>query len=133
MNMKYFNMIIKIAESLEPVSNQRLAAILVYKNEILAVGHNKFKTHPFAKKFSKHSMAIYLHAEVDCIKNALRNYDLETIKKATLYVARVKRPEDNHKIFVQGMAKPCCGCMSAIAHFGIRKVYYTTEDGYDYL
>lgn len=128
---KIWKILEKVAIATEPVSRQRLAACLVYKNEIIAVGFNKRKTHPIAKRFQKHEDAIYLHAEVDCIKNALRQYDEDVIAKSTMYVLRVKRPDDNHQIFIRGMAKPCCGCHHAIDQFNIKRVFYTTEDGYE--
>lgn len=130
---KYWKLLEKIAIASEPVARTRLAACLVYKNELLAVGYNKNKTHPIAKRFRKTEGAEYLHAEVDCIKNALRVYDPEILTKATLYVLRVKRPDDDHKAFVRGMAKPCCGCAHAIEQFGIKKVYFTTDEGYSEL
>jgi deoxycytidylate deaminase len=130
---KYFDILQKVAEALEPVSRQRIAAMLVYKNDVIAVGYNKMKTHPFQRQFAKHEDAIYLHAEVDCIKNALRNVDLNIIKKSTMYVLRVKRPDDNPKKFVRGLAKPCCGCQRALAQFGIKDVHYTTDAGIEFL
>jgi hypothetical protein len=97
------------------------------------MGFNKKKSHPFQRKFSKHEEAIYLHAEIDAIKNALKNVDAETISKSTLYIMRVKYEDMNAKRFVRGLSKPCEGCSRAIAQFGIKKVYYTTEEGFDYL
>jgi len=130
---KYFKILQKVAEAVEPVSRQRLSACLVYKNEIIGMGFNKRKTHPFQRKFSKHEEAIYLHAEIDAIKNALKNVDAETISKSTLYIMRVKYEDMSAKRFVRGLSKPCEGCSRAIAQFGINKVYYTTEEGFDYL
>jgi deoxycytidylate deaminase len=130
---KYFKILQKVAEAVEPVSRQRLSACLVYKNEIIGMGFNKKKSHPFQRKFSKHEEAIYLHAEIDAIKNALKNVDAETISKSTLYIMRVKYEDMNAKRFVRGLSKPCEGCARAIAQFGIKKVYYTTEEGFDYL
>lgn len=130
---KYFNILEKVAMASEPVFRQRLAALLVYKNEVISIGINKTKSHPFQRKFAKHSDAIYLHAEVDCIKNALRQYDEDIIAKSTLYVLRMKRPENDLKNFMRGLSKPCEGCQRAIAAFGIKNVYYTTDEGFDYL
>lgn len=127
---KIWKILEKVAIATEPVARQRLAACLVYKNEIIAIGYNKRKTHPIAKRFQKHVEAIYLHAEVDAIKNALRQYDEETIAKATMYVLRVKRPDEDHRTFIRGMAKPCCGCQHAIDQFNVKKVLYTTEEGF---
>jgi deoxycytidylate deaminase len=132
---KYFKVLQKVAEAVEPVSRsrQRLSACLVYKNEIIGMGFNKKKSHPFQRKFAKHEEAIYLHAEIDAIKNALKVVDADTISKSTLYIMRVKYEDTNAKKFVRGLSKPCEGCERAIAQFGIKKVYYTTEEGFDYL
>lgn len=130
MKKKFWNILEKVAIAVDPVSRQRLAACLVYKNELISIGTNKFKTHPIAKQFSKHEEAIYLHAEIDCIKNALRVVDVDFLSKCTMYVLRVKHPDHDHKQFVRGMAKPCPGCEMGINTFGIKKVYFTTDDGY---
>lgn len=130
---KIWNVLEKVAIATEPVSRQRLAACLVYKNEIIAIGFNKRKSHPIAKRFQKHEEAIYLHAEVDCIKNALRTYSEEIISKSTMYVLRVKRPDDNHNAFIRGLAKPCPGCQHAIDQFNVKRVFYTCDEGFDEL
>lgn len=117
----------------EPVSRARLAACLVYRNEVLAVGYNKQKTHPFQKRFAKHELAISIHAETDCIMNARKLYSDDVISKATMYVLRIKRPDEGSDQFVRAMAMPCKGCQRALVAFNISKVYYTTEEGFDYL
>jgi tRNA(Arg) A34 adenosine deaminase TadA len=125
-----WNVLEKLALAIEPASRQRMTAMLVYKNEVIALGYNKMKTHPIAKRFQKHEEAIYLHAEIDCIKNALKVVDVDFLAKCTMYVLRVKRPDHDHNAFVRGLAKPCCGCEMALDQFGIKKVYYTTDEGY---
>jgi deoxycytidylate deaminase len=129
----YFRLLDKVAQGLEPVARARVAAFLVYKNEIIAVGYNKSKSHPFQKRFGSNSKAIYLHAEVDCIKNSLRDVDVDFLKKCTMYVLRTKRPDNDHNAFVRALSKPCEGCHRAINTFGIKHVYYTTDDGYNIL
>lgn len=115
-----------MAQDVSPVSRARIVACLVYKNKIIAYGTNELKSHPMAARFSKHPEAIYLHAEVSAIRNALSRYDPKIIAKSTLYVARAKQTSDGD--FVYGMAKPCSGCSSAISFFGIKTVYYTNGD-----
>ena len=132
-NEKRWALLEKVAIAAEPVRRSRLAAMLVYKNDVIAVGYNKKKTHPLAQRFQKHEEAIYLHAEIDCIKNALRIVEPEILQKCTMYVLRMKRPDRNPKTFVRAMSKPCCGCHHAIEQFGIKKVYYTTDEGFDIL
>jgi len=105
----------------------KLAAIIGIKNKIISVGTNKIKTHPFQKTYAKNSEAIFLHAEINAIKNSLNHLDPEDLKKATLYIYRVKRPSGNSKQWVNGMSKPCMGCMGAIVEFGFKRVIYTTD------
>jgi deoxycytidylate deaminase len=123
---KIFDVLFKLAETVEPVGNAKLAAAIVIKNEIISFGINKRKSHPFQKRFGKNSDAIFLHAEIDAIKNALRHVSQEELSRASLYVARAKKTEKRN--YIQGMAKPCeKGCQCAIAAFGIKNVYYTTD------
>ena len=130
MKPKFWDILEKVAISLDPVSRARMAACLVYKNDIISIGTNKFKTHPIAKRFQKHEEALYLHAELDCIKNALRVVDVDFLSKCTMYILRVKRPDDNPKKFIHGLAKPCSGCEMGIKVFGIKSIYFTTDNGY---
>jgi deoxycytidylate deaminase len=106
----------------------KLAACLVLNNEVISVGYNSDKSHPLQKRFAKNSDAIFKHAEVDCIINALRHIDKEDMKKTTLYVFRVKRKRKGDHAWVDGMAEPCPGCKRAIEHFGIKRVVYSTEE-----
>lgn len=129
---KYMNILSKVAITVEPVAQARIAACIVYKNEIISFGINKKKSHPFQAKFGKNKDSIYLHAENDCIKNALRNLSVDEVAKSTLYICRVKF--DMTKNFVFGLAKPCPGCARAIASFGIKNVIYSNDNmGYEYL
>lgn len=110
----------------------KLAASLVYQNEIISVGYNSLKTHPMQKRFSKNIEAIFKHAEVDCIINALRHVDPSDLERATLYVYRVKKLTKDHNYWSDGYAEPCCGCKQAINHFKLRKVVYSTDEDYSY-
>jgi deoxycytidylate deaminase len=124
--VKYFNFLAKKAQQVEPVRRARLAACLVYKNEIISFGYNQKKSHPFQKQYGKSEEAIFLHAEIAAIVGALKNHDLETIKKSSMYVLRLKKVGKS-PIMVQGLARPCIGCQRALAQFDIREVYYTTD------
>lgn len=110
----------------------RLAASLVFQNEIVSVGYNSLKTHPMQKRFSKNIEAIFKHAEVDCIVNALRHVDPTDLERATLYVYRVKKLTKDHEYWSDGYSEPCSGCKQAINHFKIKKVVYSTDEDYVY-
>jgi deoxycytidylate deaminase len=124
----------KVAESLEPMSGVRVSAALVYRNEIISIGTNKRKSHPFQKKYATNEEAIFLHAETDAIYNALRRHNTDIVAKAKLYVCRMKWSNDQKETHIQGLAKPCPGCQRAIANFNIKHVCYTLDDtGLEYL
>jgi deoxycytidylate deaminase len=131
---KFFKLLEKIATAVEPVASARLAAAVVLRGEVISVGINQRKSHPFQSRFGKNEDAIYLHAETDAIKNALKNISQEDLAKASLYVMRVKYADENKKKTMWGLSKPCSGCARAIATFGIQNVYYSKDDcGYAHL
>lgn len=132
--VKYINLLSKLASTVEPVAQARIASCLVYKNDIVSFGICRMKTHPFQAKFSKNENSIYLHAETDCIKNALRSIQLADLSRCTLYICRVKFESRTKENLVFGMAKPCSGCAKAIATFDIKTVVYSLDNnGYQSL
>lgn len=135
---RFLNYLEKIAEAIPAAAHNRrgrvlrtrIAACITYKSEIISVGINQLKSHPFQAKFSRHEESIFLHAETDAIKNALKHIDVDQLSKCTLYVCRVKYDEQkSKKVQMRGMCKPCEGCQRAIATFNINKVVYTCDDG----
>ncbi|MAE82165.1 MAG: hypothetical protein CMB80_05485 [Flammeovirgaceae bacterium] len=125
-HQRFLNAAFEISTTVLPVTKQgaRLAALIVYKGKVLSVGTNRKKSHPFQNRYRKNDSAIYLHAETDAIKKALREKD--DLSKCTLYIARARGSEKYG--FNPGLARPCVGCMRAIVDFGIRKVFYTTNE-----
>lgn len=101
------------------------SAVIVYKNDVISLACNKSKSHPFQKRYSKASEAIFLHAEVAAIHNALKRVSLKELSKSTMYVCRVRINKENKPFF--SYSKPCDGCMRAIAEFDIKNVMYTNE------
>jgi tRNA(Arg) A34 adenosine deaminase TadA len=125
---KYMNILSKMASAVEPVRQARIAACLVLKNEIVSFGINQMKTHPFQAMYGKNKESIFLHAETDCIKNALREISIDDLTRCTLYVCRMKYETNEKKKFVYGLAKPCPGCARAIATFDIKNVFYSLDN-----
>lgn len=129
---RILNALTKIAVKLEPVKSSRIAAALVYKNDIISIGTCSYRTHTFQSKFTKNPHAIHLHAETDAIRQALNSVHPDELKKATLYIQRSKL--DRNKKWVNGSAKPCSGCLKAIIQYDIKRVIYSTEtDSYEEL
>jgi len=138
-HQKIFRELDKVTQTLEPVFKARIAAALVYKNEIIALGINSNKTHPLQKRFaipkysSPNTERIYKHAEIDCLRQALRNTDDATIQRATMYVYRSKIQDQFSGKSIPALSRPCPGCQSALTAFGISRVCYSTEEGYAWL
>lgn len=120
----YMNILAKLASSMTKVANARICACIVHKNTIASFGMNQLKSHPFQAKFGTNKDSIFLHAEVDAIKNALKCLSVDDLKKSTLYICRVKTV-DNKECW--GLSKPCIGCARAIATFDLRAVYYSND------
>ena len=106
----------------------KIGAIVVIKKHIISFGVNSTKSHPIQKiynkfrfdemnRYSNHS----LHAEVHALVSVPNNVDLSD---ANIYIYRQNM---NGKL---AMCRPCCSCMKMIKDYGIKKIYYTTEDGY---
>ena len=125
---KYISILAKMASSVEPVRKARLAAGIIIRNEIISFGINQLKSHPLQSKFGKNSDSIYLHAEIDAIKNALKLIDVNDLKKSSLYITRVKYDSWEKKNLIYGLARPCLGCQRAIMTFQISKVIFTNDD-----
>lgn len=123
---KYIEQTFNIAKDVEKFGNSRHAAIIVYKNNIIAYGTNyNPKTHPFSLRFGKNEWAIHLHAETEAIKNA-QNKGFEYFNKATLYVARAKYSKS--EIAIKALSMPCEGCMECIKYFDISRVVFTLDN-----
>ena len=115
--------LIVVAEDVSTFDKCRHAAALYVGNRLIGLGVNQMKSHPLQAKFGRKD-AIYIHAEIDAIRNALRRVSVDELQDAVLYVVRSKRSKPR-------MSRPCDGCMRAIVHFGIQTVYWTEEHGMD--
>ena len=106
----------------------RVGCVLVEGGQIVSTGWSSMRTHPLQASHSKNQWAIHLHAEVDCLadaiddvlfNNALRN----RMRKRTLVVVRIKRDGS------LALARPCGGCMSLIVKCGVGELYFSTQEG----
>ena len=112
----------------------KLAASLVIKRDVISVGVNVMRSHPVQKKFGKNDQSIYLHAEINAIISSLNHVEKDDLRKADLYIYRVKKdhtdPKRTH--WVDGLSCPCEGCMSAIDAFKIKRVVHSTDVNDEY-
>jgi len=111
-----------IAKDLPRVGKARVAACITYKGRLVSIGVNSSKSNPLAKHYGHNEHAIYTHAELAAIKNALKTVELDKLQYCVLYIGRAKLIDNQWQT---GLAKPCIGCQRAIAEFGIKHVEWT--------
>ena len=124
---RYMEFVRRHAIDVEPIRSAKLAALVTVKGTPISIGRNSLRSHPFQAKYSRNEWSIYLHAEINAIYNCLNHLDKDDFKKATLYIARVKKPHNRSREWADGCACPCEGCMRAITEFDFRKIVYTTD------
>lgn len=108
-------------KSLEVNFRARVGACLVKRKRIISIGKNKpYKTHPMT---IKHREFGTVHAELDCMIGINR----DIIDGSTIYLYR----ETSDKKLA--MSKPCPMCENELITNGVKKVFYTTKNGYGIL
>jgi deoxycytidylate deaminase len=109
------------------IRNFRILAILRVGDSTF-LGLPRRKTHPLQAKFSSNEHALYLHAEIDAIRQALtffRYHAPSKLSQASLHVLRIRQTKPKGS-YEECLAKPCEGCMRAIRHYGITNVTWST-------
>lgn len=98
--------------------NYRHGCIIINRKtgEILASGCNHY-TNKINNYFTCHS-------EIDALQKVRWIPKCER-KNLDLYVVRIGQNNDSLKF-----SKPCSGCAEAIMKFGIRKIFYSTDENY---
>lgn len=122
----------RAADSVRVLSNhpkKQLGCVLVDKHRIISSGYNSWtRCSPIQRQMDvdrfgesgKHRGPV--HAETACLLPLIRQgYDMT---RADLYIVR------RHKNGDLAMSRPCPGCMSLLLANGVRRVYYTIENGY---
>ena len=95
-------------------------------HRIISSGCNSTKTHPLQKQLNSERFEVdsvhSLHAEVSALLPLMKE-DID-FSKVEIYT---HRNYANGKI---AMARPCPSCMKLIKYLGVKKIHYTTADGY---
>ena len=111
-------------------SSPRIGAVAVYKGSIIAEAWNTDKTSPLQHRYNvyrynvngNHYYPSKMHAEMELISK-IRYLDIN-FSEVEIYVYR--ETKDGRK----ALARPCAACTKALRDLGIKKVCYTTNDGY---
>lgn len=124
-----FNNLFDISVDIEPVDGSRHAAAVMKKGgKIYGMGINVAKTDPMQQRFCETEGKAFIHAEMLAIKRAIVHLKKTDLSACTLIVVRSKYNTDKEDVL--GMSKPCEACAAAIKKYGIKKVIYSTDDGY---
>ena len=123
--MSFFRMA-KNASELSDFPRIKIGAIVVNKHRVVSSGCNSFtKRHRLQVKYNRERFDEpsdgCVHAEMSALIPLVNKEDLS---RASIYVYRQLKDGS------LGMCRPCKACMALIKNLGIRKVYYTTYDGY---
>ena len=122
----------RAADAVSALSNHKqthLGCILVDKHRIISSGYNSStRCSPLQKQIDvarfgdpdKHKGPV--HAETACLLPLIRQgYDMT---RSDLYIVR------RHKNGSLALSRPCPGCMSLLRANGVRRVFFSVEDGY---
>ena len=119
----------KAAQSISFLSDHRcrIGCIIVDKHRVISSGHNSdTKCHSLQAKLDEEHFNCFctgkIHAETSAIIPLLKTK--EDYSRATIYTYR------EHRDGTLAMARPCARCMRLIRQLGIKKIKYTTDDGY---
>ena len=127
-NLAYFAAA-KAVSKLSDYKHYQIGAVIVMNHRIISSASNSnSKTHPLQKKYNKYRFTDEgdhkQHAELAALVPLIR--DGIDLSNAAIYVYRA------HKNGTLAMSRPCPSCMQLIKDVGIKRVFYTTEDGYAY-
>lgn len=108
----------------------RVGAVITDGKTVVSTGYNSEQTHPIQMRYNVHrnfkdinsGVSHCLHAEIAAFVKVKR----KSLRGMRIYVSRLTR------LGYSGLARPCPACMAAIRHYGIRDIFYTTEQGIAY-
>ena len=131
MKMRFFKEA-KKESFLSDYDGQHLGAVAVYGDKIiLAKAHNSNKTNTTQYFYNRYrieqksnimSKPARSHAEVNLWRR-IRFLDID-FSRVSVYIYRELK---NGEL---GMARCCPACMAALKSLGVKKICYTTDDGY---
>lgn len=106
----------RTASKLSTHDQHKVGAAIVKKRRAISVGANLMKTHPI---YADGERWFSIHAEMKALISAETS-----VEGGDIYVYRATAHDE------LAMARPCDECLKVLAEAGIRRIYYTTEQGY---
>jgi deoxycytidylate deaminase len=125
-NLAYF----KAAKAVSELSDHqqyKVGAVVVMSHRIISSGHNSnSKTHPLQKKYNRYRFTDdgehKQHAELAALLPLIR--ERTDLSNAVIFTYR------EHKNGHLAMSRPSPSCLRLIKDVGIKRMFYTTENGY---
>lgn len=116
------SILFEMAKNVQPIQSARIVAGIHKRGKLLAVGFNQRKSHPLQAKWASRPERIFLHAEIDAVRNYLYNFTPSSLESCSILVVRTKLSKGR---WVKGMAKPCSGCSRALEFYGLKNVEWS--------
>lgn len=116
--------------------NIKVGSVLIYKNKVISIGWNTNKSNPLMKEYNKYRTNAKryfdvdkhcngLHSEIMCLKNAIRAFDGDLSKCSIFIYSETKNGNTR-------LSRPCNACSKYLNELGIKHIYYTTNNGWQY-
>ena len=122
----YFNAARAVSE-MSDFEKHHIGCVVVYGHRIISSGCNIMKTHPLQKELNKERFDgdtnHFLHAETSALLPLINRKDINW-KDVQVYIYR------EWKDGTKAISKPWPGCRKLIKSLGIKKINYTTDNGY---
>lgn len=125
-NKAYFRAAKAVSE-LSDYPIHKLGCVVVKGHRIVSSGHNhKTRCCALQAKLDTEKYGVNcpgrMHAEIMALMPLMR--DKVNLSNASLYIYR------EHKDGTLAMARPCSSCQKVIKQLGIKRCFYTIENGY---
>ena len=106
----------------------QVGCVAVIGNKVVATGFSQQRTHPMQDYYNRFrdfhgqkNVSAKLHAEIAALCQ-IHSLGIDA-SRVDLYIVRKCKSRE------YGMARPCAACMAAIKEFGIKNLFYSTDDG----
>lgn len=113
----------KVISQLSQHHRFKVGAVITYKNKLISAGTNTEKSHPVQKRYDK-DRGFPTHHGCHAEVRAILNGKSDILTGCSIYVYRETK---NGRL---ANSRPCSACVKMIKDYNIKKIYYTTEDGY---
>lgn len=93
-------------------------AWLLHNNTVIGFGWNKHRSHPYQVRWGYRDRPYAIHAEAAAVLSTRKTGD-------EMIVVRVNRLGEVR------LSKPCVCCYSFLQHYGVRRVWFTTNTSWE--